>query len=117
MQHYVLKCQMYFKGLGFPFSPAFRIVSDTNIKGLFSYSSNSPNFSLKSCIYYTCQEKRKGKKTSLEITLQASDFFFFFAYNYTDAVSLYLAPLSTISLVVQPAEQPHTGATSVPNER
>ena len=64
VQRCVLKCQMYFKGLEFPFSPAFRIVNDTNTRGLLSYSSNSPNFSLKSSIYYICQEKKKKKTPS-----------------------------------------------------
>lgn len=87
VQHDVLKCQMYFKGLGFPFSPAFTIVGDTNTRGLFSYSSNGPNFSLKSSIYYICQEKKK-ENTKLLNHISSIWLFFFFspAYNYPDAV-------------------------------
>ena len=79
VQRCVLKCQMYFKGLGFPFSPAFRIVSDRNTRGLLSYSSNSPNFSLKSSIYYICQEKkRKRKHQAFKSHHKHLGFFFFF---------------------------------------
>lgn len=87
VQHDVLKCQMYFKGLGFPFSPTFRIVGDMNTRGLFSYSSNSPNFSLKSSIYYICQEKKKKENTKLLNHITSIWLFFFFpAYNYPDAL-------------------------------
>lgn len=59
VQQYILKCQMYFKGLGFLFSPAFWIVSlILIIRLLFSYFNKSPPLNRKSSVHYTCQGKK-----------------------------------------------------------
>lgn len=119
VQHDVLKCQMYFKGLGFPFSPTFRIVNDTNTRGLFSYSVIA-RISVSSLLftYYICQGKKKRKHQALNHITSICIFFFPLLIIILMLFSVSSIPKQFLSAErAQPAEWPHTGATSAPNER